>query len=154
MFISPLLKWLRNHLSIQWPPVWARRPKPARPARAERSPFVSWFSLCSGAPGELVARLPQRVATHRRGGAGRKQNAAAAWALAGAPAATQCLKGFISLAEGQSPQRHRARREAQCRPLPAGKVHKAFSFSPIFLFHARKEKKGCGRLTALNRNAG
>ena len=88
----------------------------------------------------MVARLSQHVVTHRRGGVGRKQNAAAAWALAGAPAATQCLKGFISLAEGQSPQRHRARREAQCRPLPAGKVHKAFSFSPVFLFHARKRK--------------
>ncbi len=28
---------------------------------------------------------------------------------------------------------------------PAGWFYKAFSFSPVFLFHARKRKTGCGR---------
>ena len=130
--------------------VWARRPKPARPARAERPPLSPSSPYAAEPLGSWSPDFSVRVVTQARGGAGRKQNAAAAWALAGAPAATQCLKGFISLAEGQSPQRHRARREAQCRPLPAGKVHKAFSFSPFFLFHARKRKMGCGRLTAAN----
>ena len=143
MFISPLLKWLRNHLSIQWPSVWARRPKPARPARAERPP-LSLCSPCAAEPlGSWSPDFSVRVVTQARGGAGRKQNGLPRQ-LAGVPMATRALKVCISLAGDRSPQRHRGCREAESGSPPAGWFYKAFSFSPVFLFHARKRKRGCG----------
>ena len=87
--------------------------------------------------------------THRRGGAGSKQNGLPRQ-LAGVPMATRALKVCISLAGDRSPQRHRGCREAESGSPPAGWFYKAFSFSPIFLFHARKRKMGCGRLTGAN----
>ena len=42
-----------------------------------------------------------------------------------------------------------AARQGVGLPPPDG-FPKAFSFSPVFLFHARKRKMGCGRLTGAN----
>ena len=130
-------------------PVWARRPKPARPARAERPP-LSLCSPCAAEPlGSWSPDFSVRVVTRARGGAGRKQNGLPRQ-LAGVPMATRALKVCISLAGDRSPQRHRGCREAESGSPPAGWFYKAFSFSPFFLFHARKRKMGCGRLTAAN----
>mgnify|MGYP006996929356 CR=1 FL=1 len=101
--------------------VWARRPKPARPARAERPP-LSFCSPCAAEPlGSWSPDFSVRVVTQVRGGAGRKQNGLLRQ-LAGVPPATRALKVFISLAGDRSPQRHRGCREAGSGPPPAGKV--------------------------------
>ena len=141
MFISPLLKWLRNHLSIQWPPVWARRPKPTRPAGAERPP-LSLGSPCAAEPlGSWSPDFSVRVVTQARGGAGRKQNGLPRQ-LAGVPMATRALKVCISLAGDRSPQRHRGCREAESGPPSAGWFPRGFFFLPHLSFSRTKKKDG------------
>ena len=101
--------------------------------------------MYSGTPGELVARLSQHVVTHRRGGAGRKQNAAAA-ATSGrtyGDAGDTKFLFFLYGAKARSDTGGVAQQRVGLPP-PDGSP-KAFSFSPIFLFHARKRKMGCGR---------
>ena len=109
---------------------------------------MSLCSPCAAEPlGSWSPDFSVRVVTQARGGAGRKQNGLPRQ-LAGVPMATRALKVCISLAGDRSPQRHRGCREAESGSPPAGWFYKAFSFSPVFLFHARKRKTGCGRLTA------
>ena len=134
--------------------VWARRPKPTRPAGAERPPLSPSSPHAAQPLGSWSPDFSLRVVTQTRGGAGKQAERAAAWLLAGVPAATQALKGSVFLVRGRSPQRHRGCCEAESGPPPAGRFPKAFSFSPFFLFHARKRKKGCGRLTGADRDAG
>ena len=95
-----------------WLSVWARRSKPTRPARAEHPPLSLGSPYAAQPQDSRSPDFPQRVATHRRGGAGRKQNVASAWLLAGVPVATRALKVSIFLVRGRSPQRHRGCCEA------------------------------------------
>ena len=153
MFISPLLKWLRNHLSIQWPPVWARRPKPTRPAGAERPP-LSLCSPCAAEPlGSWSPDFSVRVVTQARGGAGRKQNGLPRQ-LAGVPMATRALKVCISLAGDRSPQRHRGCREAESGPPSAGWFPRGFFFLPPLSFSRTKKKEGVRAPHRRNRSTG
>ena len=124
-------------------PVWARRFKPTRPAGAEHPPLSPSSPHAAEPLGSWSPDFSVRVVTQARGGAGRKQNGLPRQ-LAGVPPATRALKVSISLAGDRSPQRHRGCREAESGSPPAGWFYKAFSFSPVFLFHARKRKTGCG----------
>ena len=122
-------------------PVWARRPKPARPARAERPP-LSLCSPCAAEPlGSWSPDFSVRVVTQARGGAGRKQNGLPRQ-LAGVPMATRALKVCISLAGDRSPQRHRGCREAGSGPPPAGWFSQGFFFLPRLSFSRTKKKDG------------
>ena len=141
MFISPLLKWLRFHLSIQWPPVWARRPKPTRPAGAERPPLSPSSPHAAQPLGSWSPDFSLRVVTQERGGAGSKQNGLPRQ-LAGVPPATRALKVSISLAGDRSPQRHRGCREAGSGPPPAGWFSQGFFFLPHLSFSRTKKKDG------------
>ena len=142
MFISPLLKWLRFHLSIQWPPVWARRPKPTRPAGAERPPLFLGSPYAAEPQGSWSPDFSVRVVTQTRGGAGKQAERAAAWLLAGVPAATQALKGSVFLVRGRSPQRQRGCCEVASGPPPAGWFSQGFFFLPRLSFSRTKKKDG------------
>ena len=134
-------------------PVWARRPKPARPARAERPP-LSFCSPCAAEPlGSWSPDFSVRVVTQVRGGAGRKQNGLLRQ-LAGVPPATRALKVFISLAGDRSPQRHRGCREAESGSPPAGKVPVGFFFLPRLSFSRTKKKDGVRAAHSRERSTG
>ena len=102
-------------------PVWARRPKPTRPAEAERPPLSFGTPHAEEPQGSWSPDFSVRVVTQARGGAGRKQNGLPRQ-LAGVPAGPQALKVSIFLVKGRSPQRHRGCCAAESGPPPAGKV--------------------------------
>ena len=102
-------------------PVWARRPKPTRPAETERPPLSFGTPHAEEPQGSWSPDFSVRVVTQTRGGAGRKQNGLPRQ-LAGVPPATRALKVSISLAGDRSPQRHRGCREDVNHFHAAGKV--------------------------------
>ena len=148
-------RWMRwkmrnkNPLTAPHPriPVWARRLKTLRPADSEHPP-ESVHPPTQSSP-KTVGRptfATRGYAPTRRG----RQQAIRCHrvGISGHTRGDTGSKRFNFYCRGDgSPQRHSACREPQRRPPPPDGSPKAFSFSPIFLFHARKRKMGCGRLT-------
>ena len=83
-------------------PVWARRPKPTRPAETERPPLSFGTPHAEEPQGSWSPDFSVRVVTQTRGGAGRKQNGLPRQ-LAGVPAATQTLQSFYFSCKGPKP---------------------------------------------------
>ena len=148
-------RWMRwkmrnkNPLTAPHPriPVWSRRLKTLRPVDSEHPPNPSILPR-SPAPRQSVAPLPQHVATHKRGGAGSKQNAATAWALAGVPVATRGLKTpylFYGL-EVRSDTGLAARHNVGLSPPE--RYIRLFLSPPSFFFTHEKERRGAGGLQA------
>ena len=128
-------------------PVWARRPKPARPARAERPP-LSFCSPCAAEPlGSWSPDFSVRVVTQTRGGAGRKQNGLPRQ-LAGVPAATRALKVFIPFYKRAKPAATQGspRGREWASPRRKGCI-RLFLSPPSFFFTHEKERRGAGCLT-------
>ena len=151
------MRWKTTTLSHLLPPppapVWARRPKPARPAGAERTPLSPSSPHAAEPLGSWSPDFSVRVVTQARGGAGRKQNGLPRQ-LAGVPAGPQALKVSIFLIRGRSPQRHRGCREAESGIPHAGKVPVGFFFLPRLSFSRTKKKDGVREWHRFNRDAG
>ena len=134
-------------------PVWARRPKPARPAGAEHPPLSLGSPYAAEPLGSWSPDFSVRVVTQVRGGAGRKQNGLPRQ-LAGVPAGPQALKVSIFLVRGRSPQRHRGCREDVNHFHAAGKVPVGFFFLPHLSFSRTKKKDGVRARHWWHRDAG